>query len=215
MAEPILSFVHPDDVKATEERIAKYSQAGGGPVASAENRYRTRDGSYRWLQWSVVPEDGVFYNIARDITERKEEAIEREQTDATMRIVIESVSDGLLIVDSSGLLAFVNHPGVVMLGYKSADELIGLGAHATIHHSHLDGSPYASEDCLLEKVSETGRPAHVHEETYWRKDGTAFSVSSSTFPITFRGDAAKLGVFRDVSASRAERERTRGDRSST
>ena len=45
----------------------------GARVTEFENRYRARDGSYRWLLWNAAafPELGSIYADARDITERK------------------------------------------------------------------------------------------------------------------------------------------------
>src|SRR5437868_12475967 len=37
------------------------------------DRYRCKDGSYRWLQWKAVPlpHEGVIYSAARDVTDQK------------------------------------------------------------------------------------------------------------------------------------------------
>jgi PAS domain S-box-containing protein len=74
--KPFMSFVHPDDVAATEAEFARI-QAGADSVRF-ENRYRCRDGSYKWLLWSSAPsvEHGMVYAIARDITERKRSEVE-------------------------------------------------------------------------------------------------------------------------------------------
>ena len=69
MARPFLSFVHPDDYAATLAEVEKLGQ--GAVTLSFENRYRCRDESYRWLAWKSVPEAGLLYASAHDITERK------------------------------------------------------------------------------------------------------------------------------------------------
>jgi len=70
-ARPFMDFVHPDDVQATGEKFAELG-AGTG-VVGFENRYRCKDGSYRWLLWSAsAMRDGLTYAVARDITDRKE-----------------------------------------------------------------------------------------------------------------------------------------------
>src|SRR6186997_2626108 len=48
-AEPYLSFVHPDDREATLAEASRI--ASGAETIAFENRYRCKDGSYRWLSW--------------------------------------------------------------------------------------------------------------------------------------------------------------------
>lgn len=76
-AQPYLSFVHPDDQSTT---AAAANLSTGEDVIEFENRYRCHDGSYRWLSWNVTRllAEGGFYAVARDITNRKNDAIERE-----------------------------------------------------------------------------------------------------------------------------------------
>jgi PAS domain S-box-containing protein len=72
LARPYLEFVHPDDRKPTTAEADKLSD--GGKVLSFENRYRAKDGTYRWLEWVSVPypSEEMIYAVARDITERKQ-----------------------------------------------------------------------------------------------------------------------------------------------
>ena len=70
LARPFAAFIHPDDVDATEEVYS--AQAAGAAVSGFENRYRCKDGSYRWLLWSAIATDeGLIYATAHDVTERK------------------------------------------------------------------------------------------------------------------------------------------------
>jgi PAS domain S-box-containing protein len=71
-ARPYLDFVHPDDRSVTITEADRLS--GGLQVMKFENRYRHKDGTYRWLEWNSVPypSEQTIYAAARDITERKE-----------------------------------------------------------------------------------------------------------------------------------------------
>jgi two-component system sensor kinase FixL len=48
-------------------------------IFSFENRYRCKDGTYRWLQWSSAPAGNLIYSAARDITESKRAEVEAFQ----------------------------------------------------------------------------------------------------------------------------------------
>ena len=70
LAVPFLQFVHPDDVPSTLAEVKKLAE--GAPTSHFENRYRCKDGSYRWLSWTSSPDaSGTLFAIARDVTEAK------------------------------------------------------------------------------------------------------------------------------------------------
>lgn len=85
---PFFDFIHPDDIDATMTVVQEQLRKGAN-VINFENRYRCKDGSYRWLSWVSHPnvEKGVTYAVARDITEmkQKENALQRSKAllDAT------------------------------------------------------------------------------------------------------------------------------------
>jgi PAS domain S-box-containing protein len=72
LRQPFLDFVHQDDRAATEAELEALSS--GARTVSFENRYRCRDGTYRWLQWTSIPDDEhrVVFAVARDITGAKQ-----------------------------------------------------------------------------------------------------------------------------------------------
>jgi diguanylate cyclase (GGDEF)-like protein/PAS domain S-box-containing protein len=78
MARPFKEFIHPDDLEATQVR-ALALDAAPGEVVDFENRYRAKDGSYRWLLWRARSDDTRKYAVARDITDRKRVEQEREE----------------------------------------------------------------------------------------------------------------------------------------
>lgn len=74
LSAPWLQFVHPDDRAATEREGARL--ATGLDTIRFENRYRCKDGTYRWLQWSSKPalDEQLIFAAARDITEQRDAA---------------------------------------------------------------------------------------------------------------------------------------------
>lgn len=62
-------FIHQADIPKTERAFVEIQK--GKPILNFENRYRHKDGSFRWLSWNAVPEDGIFFCSARDITDHK------------------------------------------------------------------------------------------------------------------------------------------------
>jgi PAS domain S-box-containing protein/putative nucleotidyltransferase with HDIG domain len=84
LSRPLLEFVHPDDRDATLKAVADQTFAGR-EVFNFQNRYLTKDGSYRWLEWTSRPDpqSKALIAVARDITERKsleEQVAEQQRT---------------------------------------------------------------------------------------------------------------------------------------
>ncbi|KKK53681.1 hypothetical protein LCGC14_3092350, partial [marine sediment metagenome] len=78
---PYIELIHPDDIQPTKDTLEEKLKKGE-PAIGFHNRYRHKDGSYRWFEWMTKPilERGLLYAIARDITERKraEEALKKK-----------------------------------------------------------------------------------------------------------------------------------------
>jgi PAS domain S-box-containing protein len=93
-SKPYIDFVHPDDRAATVVDSTKLG--GGATTVSFRNRYRLRDGSYRWLEWTAVPvhEEQLIYAAARDITDQQkaEDAIRALNAELELNKELEAFS---------------------------------------------------------------------------------------------------------------------------
>jgi PAS domain S-box-containing protein len=83
LGRPYAEFVHPDDLAASS--VAFERSRGGQPVLNFENRYLTKDGGWRWLSWTTVPEGGKLYSITRDVTDEKLRQAELEAAQEALR----------------------------------------------------------------------------------------------------------------------------------
>ena len=87
LARPFIEFVHPDDLAAT--RLETERLAAGHESIAFENRFRCRDGTYRWLRWSArsSPAEKTIYASAHDVTDQRAaaERIQRLNTDLATR----------------------------------------------------------------------------------------------------------------------------------
>ncbi|HEV7528818.1 MAG TPA: HD domain-containing phosphohydrolase [Solirubrobacteraceae bacterium] len=71
-SKPFIDFVHPDDRETTVAET--HGVADSHDTIGFRNRYRTADGSYRWLEWSASRSlsEGVIHAVARDVTVQHE-----------------------------------------------------------------------------------------------------------------------------------------------
>ncbi len=79
----IFEMLHPDDVERTQAGF-DLTQIGQ-PAIRFPNRYRRKDGGYRWISWVGVPEDGMVYCTGRDITDEVAAQEELAQAQEALR----------------------------------------------------------------------------------------------------------------------------------
>jgi len=73
-------FIHPDDIESTNFAVQELSDRGR--VLNFTNRYMTKQGDYRWIEWRSFLDNNLIYAVARDVTERKlaeEQIIENDR----------------------------------------------------------------------------------------------------------------------------------------
>ena len=106
-ARPSIEFVHPDDRAMT--LAARSLLANGDPLRALTNRYRCRDGTFRWFEWRSVsdPVRGQVYATARDLTTEREAREAREQLQRQLILADRMASVGTL---AAGVAHEINNP---------------------------------------------------------------------------------------------------------
>ncbi len=119
---PFINLLHPDDIERNQAAFQHLKE--GNPVLSLENRYRTKAGSYRWLSWVAVPEGGLYYCSARDITAEKEQAAALTERTAERDRLWRISQDPFLVSDMEGRWLRASPAWTEILGWSEA-ELVG------------------------------------------------------------------------------------------
>jgi len=162
----LLTFVHPDDLPATQEALRTLGD--NTAVSDFVNRCRCKDGSYRWIEWRASPYEGrLVYAAARDITDRKktEDALRRSAT--RFRKIFEDAQIGMVLSNPDFRFQYVNPKFCDMLGYPAA-ELTRLKFAEITHPDYI-----ADDLENIEKLRQGKIPVYATEKRYLRKDGGA------------------------------------------
>ncbi|HMK13415.1 MAG TPA: PAS domain S-box protein, partial [Burkholderiales bacterium] len=158
MAKRFLEFVHPDDLDRTREAIS--TLASQQKVFSFENRYRCKDGTYRWLQWNATPAGKLIYAAARDITERKQAEEELRKSEERFRMLIEAMNEGLGIRNGKGIWTYANDQLCWILG-KLPGDIIG--------HPVTEFLDEANQTVLGEEIQKQRKGNYSPYEVAWTR----------------------------------------------
>ncbi|GAB2822052.1 hypothetical protein GCM10027200_21860 [Lentzea nigeriaca] len=172
MSKPYLDFIHPDDVERTAAESARQIALNQSTVMF-ENRYRCRDGSYRWLNWNAVPilDEGLVYAVARDTT------AQRAADDAAARLaaIVNSTDDAVIGQTLDGVITSWNPAAERQYGY-TAEEAVGRSIELIVPTGERDE---------LSRLQQAGgeQSIRLHDVVRVRKDGSRVHVEVSTSPI--------------------------------
>ncbi|TAN61124.1 MAG: PAS domain-containing protein, partial [Magnetospirillum sp.] len=142
---------------------------------------------------------------------RAMEAQERAQRDSLRahrdaELILSAAGEGICGIDTAGRVSFINPAASRMLGWTGTS-MVGQPLHASIHHSHADGTACPEETCPITLTLKDGQTREAAGETFWRRDRTTFPVEFiATGVVEDQTVTGAVLVFRDV-AERLEAER--------
>lgn len=119
-----LTFIHEDDIKDTLEAIKDLSN--DKKVFGFVNRYRCKDGSYKYIEWQAQNGVGNYiYSSARDITEKKRLEEERLKiSEDKYHFLAENVFDVVWVLNLEQLKYTYISPSIVnQTGYTVEESM--------------------------------------------------------------------------------------------
>ncbi len=206
--EKWLARIHPDDVARIKATVGKQNQGEDG-YETLEYRERHRDGHWIWIlsrgrpvEWDGEGNSVRTIGTDTDISRLKEVEAELAAGKERLRVMLESIGDGVISTDVTRCVTFMNPAAERMTGWSEAD---ALGKNlAVVFNVVADatGEPLGDpvRPCL-----DSGEVAFLDEDAVLAgRDGARRDIRASAAPLRLP-DGELIGavlVFQDISSSR-------------
>jgi PAS domain S-box-containing protein len=191
---------HPDD--AAHSMAGRRRLADGVPTVRLENRFRHKDGSWRWLAWTLTVENEVIYLIGRHVTAEKLAAEALRESERQFRLFSEAATDHALIrLDARGVVSGWNAGAQRIAGYAEP-EIVG-------HHFSRFYTAADRAACAPERALAAAATSGTYEHDGWRvrKNGSLFLAAVVIDAI--RDEEGRLIGFANIMRDVTERHEAR------
>ncbi|WP_261222372.1 PAS domain S-box protein [Ancylothrix sp. D3o] len=194
---PYSEIIHPEDRERTLA-LAKDQMENGRRVVQFVNRYRCKDGSYKWISWNSTSllDKGLVYALGRDVTQIKEVEAALRESQKQYETLAKFSPMGIFRTDAKGNCLYVNERWCLMAG-MSEESAFGIGWANCLHPEDRERVLTAWQQVIAEKISfETEfRMLHSDGKVVWvwskavpeiASDGSLMGYVGSVTNITER-----------------------------
>ncbi len=208
-----LEFIHPEDISSTLQAMAQLDKQIA--VNGFTNRYRCKDGSYKWIEWKSYPSGDKIFAAARDITPHKileaelraaKEKAEKSEAsllkqNEMVSILLDNLTQGVFMVEAPS--------GKPILANKAAKEILGRGILPDASMDNLGEvykafkagtlTPYPPEEMPIIQGM-MGNTRYVDDMVIEQPDGILVNVEIYGTPVTDQSGKvwASLVSFSDI-----------------
>ena len=194
-------LIHPDDLGATLQAINQLTDQQ--PVLQFVNRYRCKDGGYRWIEWNSIPSGNLIYAAARDITKQKQIEQALHQAHLMLTDVLDHIPIRVFWKDHESRFLGCNRRFAEDAGYAAPDDLIGRAELDILGVSQAQ--KYMATD---QSVIEGKKPMINIEELVTLPDGRQVWLRTSKIPLRDTNGTSYgiLGTYEDITEYKLARE---------
>ncbi|MCU7499484.1 MAG: PAS domain S-box protein [Ignavibacteria bacterium] len=196
LSKPVTEFIHPDDLEVKGFETGSISPDGEAP--SFINRYKCKDGSYKWLLWIAESycEEKMVFAAARDVTNYKKIEKSLRESEARYRLIVEGSQDIFFYECSEdGRIRYISPSVKNVTGYDPK-ELAGRMLKEFEADISTDTAP--SNECNGADIPEKSSRAAVNR-TINHKDGRRIILDITESAITdSNGSRQLIGFAKDI-----------------
>jgi len=197
--EELLTMSIPDieaaeNPEATAQHIKNIMEQG---YDRFETRHKRKDGKIIDVEVSVNYLDvagGQMFVFVRDVTERKRVEKQLRESEEKLRLMFESVSDGITVSDQNGIITGANNRVAEIHGFGTKDEVLGKSALELI-------APCDHERAManMQKTLQQGSVRGL-EYTLLKADGSDFpgELSASVLKDASGNPVGFIAITRDI-----------------
>ena len=187
--------------RRTEADLFHKQVTQGGTLADFETERLTKDGRTIPVSLTISPihapvgEIVGFSKIVRDISELRRLKQDLERREAMLRSILDTIPDGLVVIDSHGIVQSFNPAAERMFGYTAAEitgQNVGLlmpGQEASVHDGYIQRYLSTGE----RRIIGIGRIVVAR-----RKDGSTFPMELQIGEVQIHGSRLFTGFVRDL-----------------
>ncbi|QBY04815.1 PAS domain S-box protein [Thalassotalea sp. HSM 43] len=193
------NFVHPDDQKLLDA-LTERSLRDGKTFATTM-RLTNKDGKYRTVQLKAgalndpITDSKYFDGVMIDISEQESLKNELQNSESRYRTILDSVADGVVVIDKKGIVQEFSTAAQRIFGYSS-DEIIGKNISviqpkqiADQHDELLDNYKSGKSSTVVDNVREVQGQ---------RKNGDIFPMDLSVKESVLDDQTVFIGIMRDI-----------------
>ena len=164
-----------------------------------EFEIRCKDGHQITWDFSTSPigvlADGrkIVISMANDITDRKHAVELLQRSESNMKLILDSMPFGAMIIGENKIIKSVNNAALQMIGYSSADEIVGKLCHETMCPAEEGRCP----------ILDFHLPVEQSDRILITKNRKKIPILKSVIPITLGDENVLLETFVDISEKKA------------
>ncbi len=195
-----LTRIHPED-RARVKRAIQTVLDGKAKNYAEQYRVVRPDGTTCWIDaHGVMVRNGSSHmiGIRVDVSDLKNAEQALRENAADRSLLLNSTAAAIYGLDLNGKCTFCNPACARLLGYYSAQSLLGKNMHALIHHTRADGDPYPERHEMYIAVRE-GRPSQIRNDVL-AAVSNRFPAEYWSYPM-YKGDrlVGAVVTFFDIS----------------
>lgn len=183
-----LEFVHPDDIEKTLHALSRLKK--GEKIMNFVNRFRSHNGTYRFIEWRSHTNGNLVFSAARDITDRFLMEKSLRESETNLRAFFNTIDIFLFVMDNEAKILKVNESVTKVLGYNESD-LTG----KEIFILHPEEKLEEAKSVFKKLVNNEAGFCNIPLQT---SNGDIIEVESKVYHGSWNGKECLFGVVKDV-----------------